>query len=69
MSSRFEPAKLLFVGTAFLDAETMPSKGRLLIFQVNTKENRLELLKEIDLSGSVQALSSLRENHKFLVVG
>jgi hypothetical protein len=49
VSSRFEPAKLLIVGTAFLDAETMPSKGRLLVFKINTKEKKLELLKELDI--------------------
>jgi hypothetical protein len=29
------------IGTAYIEEETMPSKGRLLIFKVNPKECRI----------------------------
>lgn len=68
-NSRNQQVTLILVGTAYMDQGPMPSRGRLLIFKLHTKECRLELLKEMDLQGSVQAISSLRENHKFLTIG
>lgn len=61
--------RLVLVGTAYMDSATMPSNGRLLVFKLHIKECRLELLKSIDMQGSVQAICSLRENHQFLTIG
>lgn len=70
MASGSAPSlNLILVGTAFLDSESMPSKGRLLVFNLNTKECKLDLLKQVDLAGSIQAIGTLRDNHRFLVVG
>lgn len=60
---------LILVGTAYLDNESMPSKGRLLIFNLHSTECKLELLKQVDLAGSIQAIGTLRDNHRFLVLG
>ena len=68
-TTRNQPISLILVGTAYMDQETMPSRGRLLIFKLNAKECRIELLKQVNLQGSIQAISTLRENHKFLVLG
>lgn len=58
----------MLVGTAFLDEETLPSRGRLLIFKVDPKACRLELVHQLSCAGGVQAISTLRENHKYLTL-
>jgi hypothetical protein len=67
-SSRNQPISLVLVGTAFLDEETLPSRGRLLIFKVDTKECRLELLHQTACAGSIQAIETIGENHKYLAL-
>ena len=57
------------MGTAFADGDTMPSRGRLLIFRVDPKECRLELVHTMATPGSVQAMTTLKANHKYLALG
>lgn len=47
----------------------MPSKGRLLIFRIDQKDCRIHLVHQMKVQGSIQALATLRENHKFLALG
>lgn len=68
-TSRPQAHKLILVGTAYLDQEPMPSRGRLLIFKLDPKECKIHLLKDINLQGGIQAVQTLRDNHPFLVLG
>jgi hypothetical protein len=47
----------------------MPSKGRLLIFKVNAQECKFDLIHEKQAPGSIQALATMKENHKYLILG
>jgi len=52
-SYRNSPSIFVLVGTAYLDEETMPSRGRLLIFRIDPKECQLELVHTLQTPGSV----------------
>jgi hypothetical protein len=50
---RNQELRLILVGTAYLDAEAMPSRGRLLVFSLDVKDYKLSLIKKVDLQGSI----------------
>ena len=57
--------KWLLVGTAFLHPEeTIPSSGRLLMFNAKT----LELEQEMRVDGSIQAIV-ISDHNRFLILG
>mmetsp|Transcript_19263 Transcript_19263/g.32822 ORF Transcript_19263/g.32822 Transcript_19263/m.32822 type:complete len:332 (-) Transcript_19263:419-1414(-) len=68
-ASRTQAATFVLAGTAFIDEKTIPSKGRLLVFRVNAKDCKLELVHEVVHQGSIQQLETARENHKYLLMG
>jgi hypothetical protein len=68
-SQRNQPSIFVLIGTAYIDEETMPSRGRLLIFKVNPKDCRMQLVHELKTPGSIQTMATLKENHKYLAVG
>ena len=47
----------------------MPSRGRLLIFRVDPKDCRLELVHTMLAPGSIQSMATLKANHKYLALG
>lgn len=70
-SSTKQSLKLVLVGTCFMDVdETFPSKGRLLVIEIDTQKRRMNLRHVENItSGSVQAITTLKEDHKYLVLG
>ena len=68
-SNRFVAHSYIVVGTAYLQAEeTMPTKGRVLIFKVQPQLYRLQLVHQTEKNGSIQQVATLGENHKYLVL-
>ncbi|CDW78610.1 dna damage-binding protein 1 [Stylonychia lemnae] len=61
---------LVAIGTAYLDLEEQfPSKGRLIIFEIDfTRKKAVERHIE-QINGSVQSISTLREDNKYLLLG
>jgi hypothetical protein len=57
------------VGTAYLDEESMPSRGRLLIFKLDPKNCLIELVHQMQTPGSIQSMATLKENHEYLAIG
>ena len=58
------------VGTAFMDLnETLPTKGRLLIFEVDSQKRKLVLRHIENINGSVQAVATIKEDHKYMLLG
>ena len=46
----------------------MPQVGRLLIFKIQPKICKLQLVHEIDINGSVQQVNTLLNNSKYIVL-
>jgi hypothetical protein len=67
-SSRFSYKTFIIIGTAILTEETMPQVGRLLIFKIQPKICKLQLVHEIDINGSVQQVNTLLNNSKYIVL-
>jgi hypothetical protein len=68
-SQRNQPSIFVLIGTAYIDEETMPSRGRLLIFKISPKDCRMQLVHELKTPGSIQCMATLKENHKYLALG
>jgi hypothetical protein len=63
-------AGLVLIGTCYIDLnESIPKKGRLLIFNIDSVSLRLNLVHMIRLEGSVMAIQTLKDDHKYLVLG
>ena len=52
-SSRFVYKSFIIVGTAILTEETMPQVGRLLIFKIQPKICKLQLVHEIEMNRNI----------------
>ena len=69
-SSSSQLKKYVLVGTAFMDLnENLPTKGRVLIFEIDTSKKKMILRHIEQVNGSVQAVATLKEDHKYLILG
>lgn len=63
-------AGFVAIGSMFLDVEeTYPTKGRILIYELDCRSNKLHSRHIENISGSVQAISIMKEDASYLVVG
>eukprot|EP00347_Sterkiella_histriomuscorum_P011081 403373826 len=62
-------SRYVAIGTAIIKTdEYLPSKGRLMIFEIDTRQRKLIIKHSFQTNGSVQSIAMLRDD-KYLVLG